>query len=310
MQPILMREFTSTDDLLVMRTLDQPVGGTHLEIRRPGTAGPLVDSTEITRFLARWLPSGVSRPTAFAIDLEGIYLSPGALRELLVPLGKASRAGTYGALAVVICTSDSGTVEVARALAVAEHLALYAAPSPRRLAEAQPLAPLTPTERETLEVLRRLGGNVTVATFARETGLAPSAATNRLVNVAEKGLVHRTERSRRQGVLFEDPRAATPGDPWPEELERELEVYAKVTGASPHDLLVAAWSEFGQEAGAAAQEGDDVRVIAWHHFRRARGEELAERMTRGKALLNDPAAVVASETEPERLARLRDAFSE
>jgi DNA-binding transcriptional ArsR family regulator len=305
-----MRESLWTDDLYVMKTLDRAPAAPQLEVRAPGTAGPLVDATEMSRFLARWLPTSVSRPTVFAINLEGIYLSPAALRELLVPLGQAGRAGTYGELVVVICTSDAGTIDVARALAQANNLALYAAPSPQRVGEAQPLGPLTPTEEETLEVLWRLGGHVTVASFARETGLAASAATNRLVSVLDKGLVYREERPRRQGVLFGDPRAARQTDALPEELERELEAYVAMTGLTREELLIAAWHEHGQEAGAQAQPGDHALAVAWQHFRRARGEELSKRTNRGRAILSDPgaASIAASGMDADRIERVRRAF--
>lgn len=307
-----MSESLATDELLVVKTLAERFVAPQLEVRAPATAGPLIDATEMARFRARWLPSAVSGPTAFAIDLEGVYASAAALHELLVPLGQAARAGTYGPLAIVICTTDDATIDVARALAQAHNFALYAAPSPQRLGEAQPLAPLTPTEEETLAILRRLGGQVTVGTFARQTGLAASAATNRLVNVVEKGLVHRTEQPRRKGVLFRDPRSATTGDPLPDELQRELEAYSTMTGMTPGQLLEAAWHEHAQDVGIYAQPGDHPLAVAWGQFRRARVDDLQKRITDGRALLEDPAAsaIAASGMEPERIERLRKAFGE
>ncbi|MEJ7786478.1 MAG: hypothetical protein WKF96_16875 [Solirubrobacteraceae bacterium] len=102
--------------------------------------------------------------------------------------------------------------------------------------------------------MRRLGGRVTVANFAHATKLEPSAATNRLVNVSTKGYVHRVERSRRDGVLFVDPRAATPAedpaDPTsgdfsvPEPLRHDVKALTGMQEREPGAALATAWQEF------------------------------------------------------------------
>lgn len=228
-----------------------------LEVRAPrapgGTAGPLIDRALMAQFRSWVLPSGVKEPTVLAVNLEGRFPSAGVLMELVVPLGQAARARTLGPLAVVLCTSDEGTRDVLRALAQSHDLALYVAPSPDRLSEAEPLGQLTVTEQETLDVVRRLGGRVTVANFARATELEPSAATNRLVNVFKKGFVHRVERSRRDGILFVDPRAATPAedpaDPTsgdfslPEPLRHDVKALAGMQVREPGAALATAWQE-------------------------------------------------------------------
>jgi hypothetical protein len=187
----------------------------HLEERAiempDGTAGPLIDPALISRWRENWLkPSGVGEPTVLAINLEGRFPSPAVLLEIVVPLGLAARGRTLGPLTFVFCTSDSGIREILAALAEKYDVPLFVAPSVQRLAEAIPLGSLTPTESETLDIVRRLGGRVTVANFASASGLEPSAATNRLVNVYQKGFVHRVERPRRDGHLFLDPRVAIP----------------------------------------------------------------------------------------------------
>lgn len=230
-----------------------------LELRAPetpnGTAGSFVDRGQMARFRDRLLvPSGVREPTVLALNLEGRLPDGPVLFELVIPLGQAARSRTLGPLAVVLCTEDEGMREVLRSLATTYDLALFVAPSVERLSEAEPLGSLTPTEHETLEVLRRLGGRITVANFAQATGLEPSAATNRLVNVSQKGFVHRVERPRREGVLFVDPRAATPGedpaDPTsgdfmlPQPLRRDVKALADMQGSEPGELLASAWHEF------------------------------------------------------------------
>ncbi len=229
-----------------------------LELRAPftpdGTAGPLLDRGLMARFRKWLLPSGVREPTVLALNLEGRFPSASVLLELVVPLGQAARGRTLGPLAVVLCTEDEGMREVLRSLAQTYDLALFVAPSVERLSEAEPLGSLTPTEHETLDVLRRLGGRVTVANFAQATGLEPSAATNRLVNVFQKGFVHRVERPRREGLLFVDPRAGTPkedpADPTsgdfslPQPLRSDVKALAGMQGSEPGALLASAWHEF------------------------------------------------------------------
>jgi len=220
-----------------------------------GTVGPLVDREQVARFREGLLaPSGVEEPTVVALNLEGRFPSGAALLELVLPLGHAARGRTLGPLAFVLCTEDAGTRDVLRALAETYDLAIFVAPSVDRLSEAEPLGALTATERETLEVLRRLGGRVSVGSFAHATGLEPSAATNRLANVSQKGFVHRVERPRREGLLFVDPRAAAPAedaaDPTsgdfslPEPIRRDVKALADMQGQEPGALLASAWHEF------------------------------------------------------------------
>ncbi len=208
----------------------------------------------MTQFRSSWvLPSGVNEPTVLAINLEGRFPSAGVLMELVVPLGRAASGGTLGPLAVVLCTSDEGTRDVLRALAQTHDLALYVAPSTERLSEAEPLGPLTVTEHETLNVVRHLGGRVTVANYAQATNLEASAATNRLVNVFKKGFVHRVERSRRDGALFVDPRAATlaeePADPTsgdfslPEPLRHDVKALVDIQNRESGAAIATAWQE-------------------------------------------------------------------
>jgi hypothetical protein len=155
---------------------------------------------------------------------------------------------------VVLCTEDEATRDIVRALAHTYDLALFVAPSVERLAEAEPLGSLTATEQETLEILRRLGGRVTVANFAAASGLETNAATNRLMNVSNKGFVHRIERPRREGHLFVDPRmgmpAEDPADPSsgdfsvPEPLRRDLGALTNMQVTEPGAALAVAWHEF------------------------------------------------------------------
>jgi len=227
----------------------------HLFVRAPDTTGPLLDVAQIRQFRNDLLmPSGVSDPTVLMINLEGRFPTAGVLVELIMPLAQAARAGTYGPLAVVVCTQDESVRTVVRALAQTHDLPMYLAPSPRELGEAEPAGSLTPTERETLEVLHRLGGRTTISTFAQATGLQSNAATNRLVNVLNKGFTQRVDRAGRQGQLYLDPRSARPAedaaDPTsgdfgvPEPVRRDVRALTEMQVREPGPYLANAWREF------------------------------------------------------------------
>ena len=232
----------------------------HLFVRGPDTTGPMGDVAEIRRFREGLLkPSGVSEPTVLVLNLEGRFPSAGVLVELIMPLAQAAKAGTYGPLALVVCTQDDAVRTVVQALAQAHDLPIFLARSPRELDDAEPSGSLTPTERETLGVLHSLGGRATISTFANATGLESNAATNRLVSVHNKGFVQRVERPRRQGQLFLDPRAARPfedpADPTsgdydvPESVRSSVKALTEMQVREPGAHLANAWQEFVAEHG-------------------------------------------------------------
>lgn len=232
----------------------------HLFVRGPDTTGPLDDVAAIRRFRDDLLkPSGVSEPSVLVVNLEGRFPTTSVLLELIMPLALAARAGTYGPLALVVCSQDDAVRTVIRALAQMNDVAIFLARSPSDLDEAEAAGSLTPTELETLEVLHRLGGRSTISTFAEATGLESNAATNRLVNVLNKGFVQRVDRPRRQGHLFLDPRAARPSedpaDPTsgdydvPEVVRRDVRALTEMQVREPGAHLANAWHEFLAEHG-------------------------------------------------------------
>jgi hypothetical protein len=225
-----------------------------LELRGP-TAGPLDDVGWIRGFRESLLqPSGVAEPTVLAVNLEGRFPTPSVLLELVIPLAQAARSGQYGPLALVVCTPDEAVRTMLRALAQTHDLALFVARSPEELEFAEPIGALTPGEHETLNIVHSLGGRTTVSRFASAAGLEANAATNRLVNVYQKGFVQKVDRPRREGQLFLDPRAAVPGeepaDPTsgdfdvPEPIRRDVRALAEMQGREPGALLADAWREF------------------------------------------------------------------
>lgn len=230
----------------------------NLEVRAPELLGqtvrPLVDRTAAEAF-RNWLiqPSGVGEPTVIAVNLEGRFPSATVLKEIVVPLGRIARSGSSGPLTVVICTREEGTRDVVRALAQTYDLALFWAPSAEELSEAEPLGPMTVTDSETLEIVSRLGGRVTVSGFADAASLEANAASNRLMSVVQKGFIHRVERPRRHGILFVDPRAATPtedpADPTSGDflvshpLRRDIRALSEMQSREQGNVLANAWQE-------------------------------------------------------------------
>lgn len=285
-----------------------------LEMHRPPTHGPMVDRAAIARFRQQLVPpTAVQEPTVLAIDLEGRFPVAGVLIELVVPLVQDARSGRLGPVAVVICSSDEGVRDTLRALAYQHRLALFVAPSVEQLGEAEPVGDLTETDLETLETLRRLGGRVTVASFATETGLGAPAATNRLVNLQQKGYLQRVDRPRRAGVVYLDPRAAAPTiapAALPPEIGRELAIFAAVAGTEPDQLLAVAWSEWVAAQAVPAHPSPPALLDAWRDYRRRHAGELSEGLRWAQTVLADPtrASVEASGMSDEDLAALREAF--
>lgn len=259
-------------------------------------------------------PSGVNDPTVIVLDLTAWQPTVSALVEYVVPLAQSTRAGRLGPLALVICTEEPHTREVLRALAQLHDLALFVAPAPDRLSEAEPFGPLTETERGTLEVMQRLGGNVSVADFADATGLAPTAATNRLMSLSQKGFVQKVDRGRPAGSVFLDPRSAVsankaPHAQLPPALRREVELFAAVAGVSADQMLDAACREY-EEDHASLAANPALVVRAWQAYRKRHSGQLSERLRWAQEMLADPAraAVEMSGMADEDIDELRSEF--
>jgi hypothetical protein len=180
-----------------------------------------------------------SGPTTFVVDLTGVQLTTGALRELIVPLGQRLRGGVFGDVRVVVATHDTDDAEIIGLLARQHELPLFVSvsASPDDVARARPVGAITATDVETLDELGRIGGSATVSVLANAFGIEPTAANNRLVGLARKGYVYRFERDRRKGDLFFDPRR-TFGANWPDPDEatapREALLNAGIT-TDPYD---------------------------------------------------------------------------
>ncbi|HVA10220.1 MAG TPA: hypothetical protein VNG12_26180 [Acidimicrobiales bacterium] len=240
-----------------------------VEHRSP-TSGPLLDIGAITAFLASAVqPSGVEGPTVLIINLEGRFPGAAALYELMVPFGRAISSGAYGQLALVFATPDPTLASVIRAIAQSVGIGMFLAPSADALDEAEPIGPLTPTDIETLEVLRRLGGRASVSMLAQAADIDHKAAGNRLTLLDQKQLVLRVDRSRREGHLYLDPRAGVekdepigPSSPEfgvPADVRADVKALAEMQGREPDEVLAEAWTEFlRKHAAELAREHKEV----------------------------------------------------
>lgn len=207
-------------------------------------------------------PTAAQWERIFCINLEGCFFSPGALKEMIVPLGQAVRAGTYGTAALIVVTTDDGTVEFIEALAAKHELPIFLSSSSQEpLANAKPIGALTTAEMQTYGIVRSAGGQVTSSRVANIAGIEVNAAVNRLTSLAKKGYVHRIARPRREGDAFVDllsvadqtgsaaadevpPSLSTAGPGLPEDIREGVELVAKLQGSDPREVLVRAWREF------------------------------------------------------------------
>lgn len=207
-------------------------------------------------------PTAVDWERIFCINLEGGFFSPSALIEMIVPLGQAMRGGTYGSAALVVVTSDEGTIEFIEALAERHELPIFLSQSPETpLAEARPVGALTPAEVQTYSLIRKAGGQVTSSRVADLAGIEVNAAVNRLSTLAKKGYLHRITRPRREGDAFVDLLSAAQQNAGavavvdestidvdalkiPDEVRQSVEAVASIERSKPEEMLVRAWREF------------------------------------------------------------------
>lgn len=224
-----------------------------LEVRSPATGGIVDDPQLIEDFQNDvFAASGVSTPTVVLVNLEGRFLTVSALYQLVVPLGQKVLAREYGDVSVVFATPDPATRESIRALAQTYQVPLFIAPGADRLSEAEPVGPMTQGELETMALMRRLGGRVTVAQVAEATGLDSPAAANRLNSVVGKHFAYRLDRPKSAGHLYIAPWVAEQEDaPDPQHdfdvpfgMRADVKALAALQGRAPDELVAEAVNTF------------------------------------------------------------------
>jgi hypothetical protein len=245
--------------LPTMAVLEKPI---EYRPSRPPTA-VYPDRHQVARYRNEEFPQTATEwERIFCINLEGGFFSPGALKEMIVPLGQAVRSGVYGSAALVIVTSDDGTVEFLEALAEKHELPIFLSSSPDApLSQARPIGALTSAEMKAYVILRSAGGEVTSSRAAELAGIKPNAAGNHFSALERKGYVHRVSRSRRDGDTFIDllsvaeqtGAANTSNMPAtvpakeitiPDDVREGVQLLATLQGSDPGEVLVRAWREF------------------------------------------------------------------
>ncbi len=158
---------------------------------------------------AKWLdPFAPSeQPATLILDLS--YNAPlaGALEDAIVSIARKTQNGEYGRARLVVCTPDPRLQNVLKGLALLQGLSFFIASSPATIHSAQPAAPVTVTELQSLQILQSLGGVASSTVFAENVGIELTAAGNRLVSLERQGYLHRIKRPGREGDLYLDPRA-------------------------------------------------------------------------------------------------------
>lgn len=275
---------------------------------RPPTA-VYPDQHQVASFRDKEFPPTESgREQIFMINLEGAFFSPGALVEMILPLAQSIRSGTYGPTALLVVTSDNATIEFLESLAQRYDLPLFVSSSPNEpLTQARPVGALTPTEEQTLALVRSSGGEVTSSRIANLAGIEPNAAVNRVTGLARKGYVHRVTRPRSEGDSFVDLLSAAE-ESWqallargpipaaraefniPEEVRESIVKLAEMQGSKPADVLLRAWGEFlmrhrelldtdSKEVGRMIREGDTAGLATYaSRHARDRAKQAASRI--------------------------------
>ena len=185
---------------------------TEVRIISLGTPGVWNDRSGASFLRDRYFPpTAVEHPTIAVLEL-GAEPTMGTLQEFLVPLGQRIRGGEYGQLFLVVRSEDDAVAGFVRYLSREYDLPIFVWTSPQGADMAvTPAGDLTSTEEATINALRSLGGVSTPPQLAETIGIEPTAAGNRLVNLARKGYVYRVSRPRRLGDIFVDPWAHRAG---------------------------------------------------------------------------------------------------
>jgi hypothetical protein len=291
-----------------MSVLEKPVE--YRKSRPPTAVYP--DRHQMAQYRDReFPPTATDWERVFCINLEGGFFSPGALMEMIVPIGQAIRGGVYGSAALVVVSSDDGTVAFLEALAQKHELPIFlsrSADSP--LSDARPVGALTTAEMETYGLIRSAGGEVTSSGVADLAGIEVNAAVNRLSALARKGYVHRVARSRREGDAYVDllsaaeqsvAAATTDTQPVstlteeftiPEDIRSAIRTVATVQGSNPGEVLLRAWREFldrhrdvldvdSKEVRRMLKENDQEGLAAYaNRDNRERAKQAASRIKR------------------------------
>ena len=176
----------------------------------PAATGSAIwdDDPYIDELIHNFLPQSRDFGPMLGILLMGAARpTPSVLRNLILTMGEDVKAGRYGNCSLFICSEDNDTRSVIGDVAAARDVPLFLCSSSSDLEDAEPVGVLTPSDRETLNLVAQAGGTVTAMSLAEQVDIAKTAAGNRLVSLHKKGYLQRVEQPHPTGDLFVDPRS-------------------------------------------------------------------------------------------------------
>jgi len=188
----------------------------HFEVRMmpAGTGLGVWDNPHAHSVVQRWfMPRDRQHgPMIGILNLGDLHPAPNVLRDVIVTIGKDVQAGRYGNFTFMVSSNDDATRTVVSDIASGQNLPIFVGPivvgsSMTHLEQAEPVGDLTAKERETLSLVLRAGGTVTVAELAQQVGIEQTTAGNRLISLHKKGYLQRIERPHPVGDQFVDPRS-------------------------------------------------------------------------------------------------------
>jgi hypothetical protein len=173
-----------------------------------GTGSAVWDDPHAGAKIQRFIPLDRDQgPMVGIVHLGGAKPTPSVLQQIVVTVGEDLKAGRYGACSIFITSEDEATRNVIGDIAAQQNVAVFVSSSAMTLEDAEPVGDLTAKDRETLDLVLKVGGTVTAMEFARSQGIEQTAAGNRLVALHKKGYLQRVPRPHPTGDLFVDPRS-------------------------------------------------------------------------------------------------------
>jgi hypothetical protein len=171
----------------------------------------LADKKKAVELRRRFLDPIDEADRAILIDLEALdFITISAAQALLTDWLAATRARRQ--LVVIIATPKVDVIESIDAALRRSRQSAYWVRSAARPVQPEIIGDLTKTNLEVLEFFRDQV-EATASTYANASELKANAATQRLVDLSERGLLLRQEQAGREGDLFVYPFRSKNGRP-------------------------------------------------------------------------------------------------
>lgn len=210
-----MASHSSASSGLAPQTYQDPPTVPYLRVVHVATgnvdASPIMDPVTVPQWLRNDLTHWVadSPRAVLVLDFGDFRWEAETLVSTLTSAASVLRGMSDSGVVMVVSTTQPSVAQVARMIAIHLDVPLYTSDSSSAagVADATPVGKLTETEKETLSILRQMGGRGTANSLAAAASLEITAAGNRLGNLARRGYVNRVSRSRRQGDEYISPAA-------------------------------------------------------------------------------------------------------